>query len=117
MQKRVFSMLALLVMALTLTVNAADTRAISAKAILNFTGTQANCSATISANNSSEKISATIKLWNGSTCLKTWSASGTGVLSFYQTAAVTKGQTYSLEVSYTVAGVSQPTVSATNTCP
>lgn len=102
MGKRMLSLFGILVLVLSIPVSAAQVRAISTTPSLSFDGTQANCTVSIYANNSSEKISAIVKLWNGSTCLKTWSASGTGSLSFYQTATVKKGQTYKLEVSYSV---------------
>lgn len=116
-KKRILSMFAILVLILAIPVSAAQSRAILATPKPSSNETQANCIVTISANNSSEKISATIKLWNGSICLQTWSASGTGTLSFYKTATVAKGQTYELEVSYSVAGVFKPSVYATSACP
>lgn len=116
MAKRVSSMFAVLVLVLSIPVSAAQIRAISTTPSLSFDGTQANCTVSIYANNNSEKISATVKLWNGSTCLKTWSTSGTGSLSFYKTATVKKGQTYKLEVSYSVAGVSKTPVSVSAKC-
>ena len=84
---------------------------------LSFSGTTATCSVIIrSGASSTDKISVTAKLWNGRTCLKTWTASGTGRVSLSKTATVSKGKTYKLTVDYTVNGVKQPQKSVTRTC-
>ena len=58
----------------------------------------------------SSKISATVKLWDGSTCLKTWTDSGTGVLSFSEAHSkdIKSGKSYKMTVDYTIAGKSYP---------
>lgn len=105
----------LLAFILVLPVQAQTPRATTDRATLSFSGTTAHCSIQIRGN-LNDDISATIKLWNGNQCLRTWQRSDTSMLSFYETVSVQKGQTYTLTANYTVAGKSQPSLSASGTC-
>lgn len=69
---------------------------------LTFSGTTANCSVTVIADSAEETISITVKLWDGSTCIKTWNDTGTGTLVFKGTATVEKGKTYDMTVDVTI---------------
>lgn len=115
MKKRTMALGLLLILVLSISASAVNLRATTAIPSLTFSNGQANCVVSISANSNSEKIAATIKLWHGSSCVRTWTASDTGDLSFYETAPATRGETYKLSVAYTLNGKAQPTVSATNT--
>lgn len=84
---------------------------------LSFNETTANCSVRVYAENVADTITATVKLWDGGTCLETWYPSGTGSLSFSTTKAVTSGRQYKLTVDATINGVALTTVSTTGTCP
>lgn len=129
MWKRVLALSAALVLVLGLTVQStpafaaglsAQTEsvlAIGSYANISFDGTTATCEARIRANNSSDAISMTVKLWKGAACLKTWTASGNGILYIRKTATVTSGQTYTLTVDATINGVAHPQQSVTKTCP
>lgn len=106
----------LLLMSATLTAYAATPRAATIYPSITFSGTTATCKATIIGSSSSKLIVATIKLWHGSTCLETWTASGYSYVSFSETANVVKGETYTLTVAVTEGGVSQPEASCSETC-
>ena len=84
---------------------------------LSFSGTTATCAAQVKGNNASDTVSMTVKLWKGNTCLKTWTASGSGNVSLSRTAIVSHGQTYKLTVNSKINGVTQPQKSITRTCP
>ena len=80
---------------------------------LSFTGTTANCSLHVTANYLSDEIDAVIKLWDGSTCLKTWTATGTGVLVFSDSYEVTWNREYTLTADVEINDISRPRVSIT----
>lgn len=82
---------------------------------LDFSGTTAYCELTVNTDYLTDKISATIKLWSGSTCLETWTASASGFLVFSDTVTVSKGE-YTLTADVTINGTVYPQVSVTNTC-
>lgn len=116
-KKRILAMSLVLVMLLCTVVQAAGPmKAPLATPTLSFSGTTATCTANVRGNNASDRLSVTMKLWNGNTCLKTWTASGTGNLRMSKTATVSKGKTYKMTVDYTVNGVKQTQQFATGTC-
>lgn len=86
------------------------------KPSLTFSGTTASCSVRVSGTNAKDSISVTMKLWDGSECIRTWTGSGTVLVSLSKTATVAKGHTYTLTVDAVIAGVSQPRTSASGTC-
>ena len=116
MRKQILALSLILVMLMGIAAQATGPmQAPAAAPKLSFSGTTATCSVIIrSGASSTDKIS--VKLWNGRTCLKTWTASGTGRVSLSKTATVSKGKTYKLTVDYTVNGVKQPQKSVTRTC-
>lgn len=115
--KRVAAMTLALIMLLAVMAQAAGPAKVpQARTSLTFSGTTANCSVNIRANNSNDAISATVKLWKGNTCLYTWNENGTGRISFQKTAPVSRGAAYKLTVDFTCAGVKQPQQSVTRTC-
>ena len=83
---------------------------------ISFSGTTANCSVTVVGNQISDKLTATIKLWQGTTCLETWTTSGTGYIFWDDTATVSKNNTYKLTVDVTINGVTKPQVYVEGTC-
>lgn len=83
---------------------------------ISFSGTTATCKVTVRGDSTSDGISLTAKLWKGSECITTWTASGTGTLKFSKTKTVEKGSTYKLTADATVNGTKLPTASATGTC-
>lgn len=119
MKKSITVSLSLLILLLCvpLTTYAATARLSAIFANISFTGTTANCSATILADDSSDTISATMKLWNGSTCLATWTGTGKGSLSMAKSKAVTSGLEYKLTIDAVIDGSKFGTVSKFGTCP
>ena len=117
MKKRICALAAVLVLVLSMTVQASESRVVSPRLALSFDGTTAECSININGNSSSDKISVTVKLWHGDDCLKTWTDSGTGYLSFYETYdGVEVGEKYEMSATYKVGSKTYPTVSVSATC-
>lgn len=83
---------------------------------LTFDGETAKCTVTIIGDNMSDTISVTLKLWQGSTCLATWSSSGTGYMQFSKTKNVTEGMQYKMTVDVTINGIAKPTYSIWGKC-
>jgi len=117
-KKRVLALSLVLVMLLgTVAQATGPMRAPRAVPKLSFTGTTATCLATAYGNARTDRVSMTMKLWNGGVCLKTWTGSGTYRVSLNKPTTVSSGKTYTLTVDYTVNDVSQPRESTTRTCP
>ena len=76
-------------------------------------GTTAICECRITF--SGQEIDATMELWQGSTLVASWQASGTGRVDFYETVTIVRGLTYTLTVSGTVDGVAFTPRSITKT--
>lgn len=117
--KRHFCILtAFFLLVLTVTAGAVEMRLATPVPKLTFSGTTAACEVEIWADSSSAKISATVKLWDGSTCLKTWTDSDTGILSFSEThkTGIESGKSYKMTVDYTIAGKSYPQLSTSAVC-
>lgn len=117
MRKASILLALLLLVAIFTTAQASPARISPAYPSLSFSGTTANCSVYIKADNLNDSISATIQLWQGSSCLATWYASGVGSLTHSASKAVTSGLQYTLTVDATVNGSSIPRVSTNKTCP
>lgn len=116
MRKKVVALVLVLAFALGITAQAVDVLAARAEPAISFSGTTATCKVTARGDKTSDTISVTAKLYQGSTCLKTWTASGTGLVTLRKTATVQKGKTYKLTADATINGVKQPTKSVTGTC-
>jgi len=86
---------------------AASPRAIMVTPDITFNGVQAECSVRITANNASDKIEATMELWQGTTFIDSWNGSGQWTLKLKGTADVIKNETYTLIIDYTVNGIVQ----------
>lgn len=80
---------------------------------LSFNSYSAKCELEVRSNNSSDSISATLKLWRETTLIATWTGSGTGTLSMSETKIVISGYTYKLTADVKINGVAQSTVSVT----
>lgn len=81
-----------------------------------FQGTTAICSAICRGDSATDRVEATLTLYQGSTYIDSWSESGTGKITLYGECKVQSGKTYRLEMAYSINGVDKPIVSATNTC-
>lgn len=115
MKKRILSLGLLLLLILSVSANAVGLRGVHTFPSLSFSKNQVNCLLTIYADKSGDKIHATVKLWQGSDCVRLWTTSAAGTLAFSETAPAVKGKTYRLTVGYAVAGKTQPVKSVTKT--
>lgn len=114
--KKIALLMALLLFILPITANAATLRLGGIKPGIDFDGTTANCTVSITGDSMKDDIEAVIKLWQGASCIATWNTSGTGYVSFSKSKTVTKGREYTLTVDATINGVSQATISYTDKC-
>lgn len=116
MRKRILPVMMALLLLLSVSVQAAESRAVTGTPSLSFSGTTATCEVMLRSGNSSDKFSATLTLKQGSSKIDSWTASGSGRVSISEQCSVKKGSTYTLTLSYTLNGVSQPAVSVNGTC-
>ena len=118
MKRRICILAAAFLLLLTATAGAVELRTLRPSYSLSFSGTTATCEVEIRAESPSDKISATVKLWDGGTCLKTWTDSDTGYLFFSETHSrnITAGKSYQMTVDYTIAGKSYPQLSTSAVC-
>lgn len=75
MKKHMVSAVLLLIMMLSLSAQAAEMRVITASPYLTFNENTATCMADCKSTNPSDKVSATLTLYQGSTCVTSWSGS------------------------------------------
>lgn len=92
----------------------AATRAVDISPNLSFSNNVATCHVLILAN-TGDSIVATINLYEGNTCLKTWHCTGTGYLDFSQNVSVMYGYKYTLAVDAIINGIARPTLSIVST--
>lgn len=119
MKRKITSVLAPLLLVCILfaqTAQAAEMRLAAKSVDLSFNGTTAVCTAFCKGDSTKDTISATLTLYQGTTRIDSWSASGTGRVSFNEECKVEYGKTYRLELSCSINGTTQPSVSATKTC-
>ncbi|MBR3771467.1 MAG: hypothetical protein IKL07_04300 [Clostridium sp.] len=83
---------------------------------ISFNGKTATCTANVYVDNPNDRVSITMKLWQGNSCIATWSTSGTGNMQFSRSKAVTVGLEYRLTVDVTINGITKPTVSVNGIC-
>lgn len=110
--------LCLLLMALLIPVSAqaASPRAPKVMPYIDFDGTTATCSVSVIGDNTKDSIFLTAKLYKGSSCIATWTASGSGHLNFSKTKSVQKGKTYKLTADVTINEKALATASTSGTC-
>jgi hypothetical protein len=112
-----FPLIAIIVLLLNASVQAAETRAISNKPNLSFRGMTAYCSTVCTGEGSSDQIDATLTLYQGSNYIDSWRGSGKGRISVSGSSKVKSGKTYTLTLTYSVNGTEKSSVSTTSTCP
>ena len=117
MWKRVMVLSLILALILGISAQAVQIRAVQLQLTLSFSGTKTTCKTVAVADNDADRISITVRLWDGAKIHSQWSTSGRGSINFRQTATVTRGKTYKLTVNATINGVAQPQQSVTRTCP
>ena len=116
MKKIALFLAIILVISAPLTVHAAEPRILSIYPGISFNGTTAECSVTVVGDYTTDEIDVVIKLWRGSTCVKTWYDSGDGYIFWEGTATAVKGKTYTLTADVTINNVTKPRVSVSGTC-
>jgi type 1 fimbria pilin len=114
MKRRLCALAAVLVLVMTMTAHAAPARTPRPNGSLTFNGTTATCSTTLS--DYGKELDVELQLWQGSTLVASWPASGTSKVSVEGTCQVTKGQTYSLVVTGTAGSSDFSITLATKTC-
>lgn len=85
---------------------------------LSFSGTTATCSLEVYAEHATDAIVATVKLKHGNSVVKQWTnLTDIGILDFSDTAGVSHGETYTLQVTLTINGSPYPVADVTRVCP
>ena len=113
MKKVLMTILMIFTMVISTAANAA-TRATLVTPSLNFTGTTAYCRVSIT--EIGKNIDANLELWNGETLVGSWSGTAASYLVITGNRSVISGQTYTLEVTGTMDGISFTGVPVTKTC-
>lgn len=119
LRKRLFALLTAIIMLISMiqvTVYAVTPRALSIIPGLSFTRTTASCTLTVISDSTGDKIEAIIKLWDGSTCLETWTVDGKGYVFFSEKYNVTCNREYTLTADVEINDVAEPRVSVTEKC-
>lgn len=111
--KKLALLMALLLFILPVTANAATTRYVNIRPGIDFDGTVATCTVSVTGNSMKDEIEIVVKLYKGSNCIATWSESGTGYLNFLKNKTVSKGTEYTLTAEVEINGTMQPPVSIT----
>lgn len=117
MRKQIIPIVLVLALILALPAQAISTRAANGYPTLSFDGTKASCTASIKGASSKDSISVTLTLYQGSTKIDSWTASGTYSVYISDSCTVQKGKSYTLKLTYSINGVSQSATSVTKTCP
>lgn len=118
MKKHVCAFLAVIILLaaiVPLPTNAVAPRTEVLAPALSFSGTTAHCELTVACDYLTDEITATIKLWKGSSCVATWYETAEGHMNFYATRTVSLNTTYVLTADVTVNGKVFPQVSVTRT--
>ena len=111
MKRRIFSLAAVLLLVLSVSVQAIESRAVQPVVNLSFSGTTAVCFGTCRSGNSSDRIAMTLILEQGGVEVDSWSASGYGQVTITEFCPVTKGKTYTLVLECSVNGEAKPAIS------
>ena len=119
MKKRIFTFALAIALAVgaTLCTSAAvevEPRALQVRTSLTFDGTTATCETMVISGTDSLNVTMTLK--RGNIVIARWSDSGTGIISMVEHCSVTKGVTYTLEVSGTRNGVAFEAQPVIRTC-
>ena len=117
MKKRMLTFFALTICMLTIGVQAMELRGITTKPRISFNGTTAICTAACYGDHSDDVIDATLTLYQGNTYVDSWSNSGVDSVSVRGEGKVKSGKSYTLKLTYSINGVSEPSASVTATCP
>lgn len=104
MKKRIMPFIIAIALLLATPAYAVSTRLISVVPDIQFSGTNATCMARIVGDRTTDRISATMELWQDDEMIDSWSGVGYGYLKLEEDATVRRYETYQLTVSYSVNG-------------
>lgn len=107
MLKKFVSLVVLLALILTIPAYATSARLVDILPDIAFSSNKATCTVEIYADKSSDRINATMELWQGTREIDTWGASDSGCLFMKESARVEANKTYKLVVNYSINGVSK----------
>ena len=99
MKRRVVVIIAMLVTLLTISAEAVGLRAIGGMPRLTFNGTTAHCVVVCNGDKNTDEVKATLTLYQGSTYVDSWSASGKGKAYISEDCAVKSGKSYVLKLT------------------
>lgn len=116
MKKRVISLMAAVLLTLSVPVYAISTYAMTVQPRLTFDGTTATYAVDFIGSKQTDKAVLTLTLYQGSKYIASWTSSGTGIVSISKTCEVERGKDYRLELTWSVNGVTQQPVTVTKTC-
>lgn len=116
-KQRICALAVLVVLALTISIQAVEPRGSSVTPSLSFTGTTANCYVICRGSGSNDTVDVTLTLYQGSTYIDSWSDTGTGRVALTGSCTVERGKTYKLVVDYSVNDEAKPSVYTTAKCP
>ena len=111
MRKIALLLVLVILVSMPLSVQAAAPRALLVRPNISYSGNVAAFVVNIYGNSTSDHLEATIKLWRGNSCIKTWEEAGNGYIFFSETATITPGSTHTLTVDLWVNDVAQDRVS------
>ena len=100
MKRRIGILIALCMLFMIMSVQALEPRLSTPKLDLSFIGTTAYCSVICNGQSDSDKIQATLTLYQGKTYVDSWSNSGTGQTAVSGNCKVSRGKDYTLTLTY-----------------
>ena len=113
MRKIALLLVLVILVSIPLSAQAAAPRTLLVRPNISYNGNVATCVANIYGNSTSDHLEATIKLWRGNSCIKTWEEAGNGYIFFFETVKVIPEIAHTLTVDLWVNGVAQDRVSIT----
>ena len=115
LKRRTVALVLAFAVLLAIPVFAATSRRLSNYPNLSFSGTRANCSVSVIAENQTDRLVVNMRLKHGTAIVGEWNGNGYGSVDLSGTANVMRNETYTLTVYVTVNGLAQQPVSITKT--
>ncbi|MCR5500390.1 MAG: hypothetical protein K6F31_08355 [Acetatifactor sp.] len=107
-----------IVLALSITAKAANESVVIIRPGLSFSGTTATCTLKVFGEYTTDSIVASVTLKHGSSTVKQWTnLTANGYMDFSDTAPVSHGVTYTMQVTVSINGVPYSVADITKTCP